>query len=297
MNSIKNLFLIISICSLLACGPEKVETDAGINNLIDDIGNKISLEKIPNKIITLAPNLTEFIYELNLQKNLIGNTLYCSYPEEAKTITKVGDLLSIDMEKIVTLKPDMIFITVEGNTKNNYTKLKGLGFTVFVSNPRDFEGIKKTTRDLAKIFDVENSAESKIDVWQKKIDAVNEKCKGNPPRKAMFLISLNPIILAGKKTFVNGFMQVNNIENITGDMKINYPFFNREDVLKRNPEIIIHTRENINSKNDLLEAYPEWSSLDAIKNNRVYYVDPDLFHRPGPRYAEAVETLYNTINR
>lgn len=297
MNPQLYFILIISICSLLACNPDKVETINHTNTLTDDFGNSIALDSIPQKIITLAPNLTEFIYELDLQKHLIGNTLYCNYPEEAKSITKVGDLLTIDLEKIVTLKPDMIFITVEGNTKDNFSKLRALGYTVFVSNPRDFEGIKKTTRDIAKIFGVEKFAESKIDAWQERIDTVYEKGRSNAPQKAMFLISLNPIILAGKNTFVNGFLQINNIENITGDMEMNYPFFNREDVLERNPGIIIHTRENINSKNDLLDAYPEWSSLDAIRNDRVYYVDPDLFHRPGPRFAEAAETLYNTLNK
>lgn len=297
MNPQLYFILIISICSFLACDPAKVEIINHTDSIIDDLGNSIAIDTIPGKIITLAPNLTEFIYELDLQKYLIGNTLYCSYPEEAGNITKVGDLLTIDLEKIVTLKPDMIFITVEGNTKDNFTRLKELGYTVFVSNPRDFEGIKKTTMDLAKIFGVKKSAETKIDLWQERIDEVYRKSKDGPPKKAMFLISLNPIILAGKNTFVNGFLQVCNIENITGDVEINYPFFNREDILERNPGIIIHTQENINSKKDLLDAYPEWSSLDAVKNDRVYYVDPDLFHRPGPRYAEAAETLFNTLNR
>ena len=295
MNSQFYIFLIITIC-FLTCEPENVETINLTKTLTDDLGNSIAIDTVPGTIITLAPNLTEFIYELDLQKNLIGNTLYCNYPEEARSITKIGDLLTIDLEKIVTLKPDMIFITVEGNTKSNFTKLKGLGYTVFVSNPRNFKGIKKTTMDIAKIFGVEKAAESKIEIWQKRIDLVYEKCKDSPPRKAMFLISLNPIILAAKNTFVNGFLQVNNIQNITGDLEINYPFFNREDVLERNPGLIIHTLENINSMNDLLDAYPEWSSLDAIKNNKVYYVDPDLFHRPGPRFAKAAETLYKTLN-
>jgi iron complex transport system substrate-binding protein len=294
MNPRIYIYLTIFIF-LAACGTEKVETINYSKSVTDDLGIEIDLKNIPSRIISLAPNLTEFIYELGLQDKLIGNTLYCNYPDEAGSITKVGDLLTIDLEKIVTLKPDMIFITVEGNTRDNYNKLKELGYRIFVSNPRDFEGIKKTTRDLANIFGLEKFAGEKIDSWQKRIDEVHRKSQGNPKQNAMFLVSLNPIVLAAKSTFVNEFLRLCNLNNITGDVEINYPFFNREDVLERNPEIIIHTQENLNSKNDLLNSYPEWRSLEALKNDKVYYVDPDLFHRPGPRFTEAAETLYYVI--
>ncbi len=289
------LFTLLIIILLVSCKQDVPENEISNNFITDDLGNKIDLQNTPSRIISLAPNLTEFIYELGLEDKLIGNTLYCNYPDEANDITKVGDLLTIDLEKIVTLKPDIIFITVEGNTKDNYNKLIELGLTVFVSNPRDFRGIRKTTRDIAKIFGRDAAAESKIDMWQKRIDHVSEKCKDKPSAKTMFLVSLNPIMLAAKNTFVNGFLEVCNLENVTGDVEINYPFFNREDILERNPEIIIHTQENILSIEDVIKTYPEWSSLDAVKNERIYYVDPDLFHRPGPRYADAAEMLYSKL--
>jgi iron complex transport system substrate-binding protein len=297
MNLRLHLILIIACFTIAACESKKIETVNHSESVIDDLGNKFKINLAPNRIISLAPNLTEFIYELGLEDKLVGNTLYCNYPEEAKKIEKVGDLLSVDLEKIVALKPDIIFITVEGNTEDNYNKLKELGYNIFVSNPRNFEGIKKTIMDMAKIFGLQKTAAEKISSWQKRIDAVSAKSKNSKPLKAMFLVSLNPIILAGKNTFVNGFLEINNLKNITGDVEINYPFFSREDILERNPDIIIHTQENIKSENDLLEAYSEWSSLDAVKNDKVYYVDPDLFHRPGPRFAEAAETLYNTLNK
>ena len=92
-------------------------------------------KKIPRRIITLAPNLTEMIYDLGLENKLVGNTLYCDYPEAAKKIEKVGNLLTVNFEKIVTLKPDLVLITVEGNTKETYDKFHQLGIKIFVSNP------------------------------------------------------------------------------------------------------------------------------------------------------------------
>ncbi len=122
--------------------------------IVDDLNNKITLNHTPKKVVSLAPSLTEMIYELGLGEKLVGNTIYCDYPEEAKKVTKVGDLLNVDAEKVLMLKPDLVFVTIEGNTQESYKKLKDLGINVFVSNPRNFEGIKKTFRDLANIFNV-----------------------------------------------------------------------------------------------------------------------------------------------
>ena len=97
---------LFAACMVLACEAKQESEPAYSESVTYDLGNSIELDSIPSQIVTLAPNLTEFIFELGIQENLIGNTLNCNYPEEARNITNVGDLLTIDLEKIVTLKPD-----------------------------------------------------------------------------------------------------------------------------------------------------------------------------------------------
>lgn len=264
-------------------------------NVTDDLGVIFQSNNAPQRIISLAPNLTEIIYELNLDSLLIGNTKYCNYPEQAKQIEKVGDLLTVDYEKIIQFKPDLIFITTEGNSKESYEKLQRLGFKVFVSNPRNFDGIKKTVVDISKIFAKENIAQNKIAIWDKRIEIIEAESSNFKLQKGMFLISLKPVMLAGNNTFVNEFLKIVGIKNIAFESQANYPVFSREEILKRNPQIIIHTIFNNNADAEISQNYPEWKKIDAIKNHKIIYVDPDLFFRPGPRYSIAVEKLWNKL--
>ncbi|MFH1195160.1 MAG: cobalamin-binding protein [bacterium] len=262
----------------------------------DDLKNKINFEKIPDRVITLAPNLTEMIFELRQGKKLIGNTKYCNYPPEAKNITKVGDLISVDYEKVVQLKPDLIFITVEGNNKDSYDKLKELGLKVFVSNPRNYEGIKKTIRDMAKIFNVEEVAAKKIKGWDEKVKSVIEKAGSPDSLIVMFIVALQPLMLSGPNTFVNEFIKMCGMKNIAADSPMPYPVYNREEVLLRSPDYILMASDMGFDSKKIVEVYPEWSRLNAVINNKVISVEGDLYFRPGPRFAEALEKLYFTLH-
>jgi len=288
-KSIKILFVLVLI--LLSCSKDEKNFHKE-NSIKDDIGNIIVIEKPPRKIITLAPNLTEMIFDLKLEKYLIGNTLYCNYPEEAKKIDKVGDMQNYDFEKILTLKPDLIFITVEGNTKETYDKFKELRLKIFVSNPRNIAGIKKTYLDIAKIFGVESFAKKRISTWDSITNNIINSSKKYKRKKAMFIVELNPIMLAGKNTFINEYLETCALTNLASDSKLNYPVFSREEILKRNPDYIIVPSNGYFTPKKILELYPEWKNLNAFKNNNVITVNADLFVRPGPRYAEALKELF-----
>lgn len=290
-----SVFLLLIIIS--SCSEQKKSADNKQGYSVkDDLNNQLYFKSIPKKVISLAPNLTEMIYALGVEDKLVGNTLYCSYPEAAKRITKVGDLISIDFEKIVSLKPDLIFITVEGNTKDNYQKLKDMGFKMFISNPRNFEGIKKTFSDMGKIFQASSKAENIIKDWDLRYKQVIQKKNNYPEQKAMFLVSLNPIMLAGKNTFINELMSAAGLNNIASSSPMNYPVFNREEILKYNPDYIILEQRFSNEINDLKKAYPEWKSVSAFKRNDIIFIDSNLYLTPGPRFIDALEDLFSKIH-
>lgn len=292
MKALKLFFIILFI--LCSCNKEEQNNNKIIFK--DDIGKTITLNKSPKRIITLAPNLTEIIFDLKLDKYLVGNTLYCNFPEQANKIEKVGDMINFDFEKIISLKPDLIFITVEGNTKEAYNKFNELGLKVFVSNPRNISGIKKTYLDIAKILGAETLAKINISLRDSLIAKISRAAKNYERKSVMYLVELQPLMLAGKNTFINEYLEICGLENIAKDVDINYPIFNREEILKRNPDIIIIPDDGIITKQKILELYPEWKNLKAINNNKVIFVNRDLFSRPGPRYADAVKELFITLH-
>ena len=263
--------------------------------LVDDLNNKITLNSQPKRIITLAPSLTEMIYELGMGNKLVGNTTYCDYPDEAKKITKVGDLLNVDAEKVLMLKPDLVFVTIEGNTQESYKKLKDLGIKVFVSNPRNYDGIKKTFKDLANIFSVTKKADSIITGWDNRINKLTAFNSSDTNKYIMFIIELKPLIVAGNKTFLNEYIRLAGYKNIVYDSKVNYPILNREEVLKRNPSFIIFSYEDKEIAKKILKLYPEWKKIDAIKNNGVITINPNVYFRPGVRFVDAAEELIKNL--
>lgn len=290
----KHLLFLLTII-LIACKEEPKNVD--IKNFVtDDLHKKIEINEPPERVITLAPNLTELVFELGFGDRIVGNTSYCNYPDSSKKIRNVADLLTVNLEEISMLKPDLIFITTEGNSKSDYSKLVDLGYKVFVSNPRHYNGIKKTMLDMGKIFNKVDYAESIVNNWEERIEIVKSNHDKLVYKSVMFLISTNPIFSVGKKSFVHQILTYAGLENITSDSEISYPMYNREELLVRNPDYILLYETNNNDVNALLDAYPEWHTISAIVNERVFYVNADLYSRPGPRFVDAVEDLYKLIS-
>lgn len=261
----------------------------------DDLGTVHYFLETPNRVISLAPNITEMIYQLNVDDKLVGNTQYCYFPEEAKHVTKVGDMLTFNYEKIIQLKPDLIFMTVEGNQKTAYEKLLDLGFKVFVSNPRNYEGIKKTFNDLGNIFGKQKLSERKIAKWDSTYNYILTESQKLQPQTVMILVELNPIMIAGKNTFINDYIEICNMKNFAEDVLINYPVFSREAVIERDPDIIVYPSSGKEKVSTLIETYPEWKDLTAVRNDKVFFVDRDLYFRPGPRFIEALKEFYSRL--
>lgn len=293
------LIVFISLFNILLltnCKETHQEKIAQKFEIIDDLDSSFYFTSPPQKVITLAPNLTEMIYELGVDSFLIGNTTFCNYPADSKNKTKVGDLLTVDYELIVSSKPDLIFITVEGNSKNTYQKLKEYGFKVFVSNPRNYKGIQKTFRDFGRIFNKNKLAENKIAEWDSTVNRIKLQNEMPDSSTAMFLISIKPIMLASGKTFVNEFLNFCGLKNIAQNSHVNYPLYSREEILKQNPEYIVHSFMQKDIVLDINQAYSEWKNITAIKEKNIISVDPDLFFRPGPRFVVALQYLSDKLN-
>ena len=292
MTHLKRLTMLI----LLGINLISLVAQENTRSLTDALNRKISFEKTPTRVITLAPSLTEFIYLLNCDDKLIGNTLYCNYPAEANEITKIGDMITFDFEKILSLNPDLLLITVEGNTKEAYEKLESFGLKTFVLNPRNINDIKKSLVLLSGIFSKEVLADSIIKNWDKEVEEVKKHNELNKSRSAMVIIDISPLMLAGKNTFINEYLEICNLDNITEASPSNYPVFSREEIIKRNPDVIIYPGNGTEDVGFLLSYYPEWNELKAIKNKKVIFVDRDTFSRPGPRFIKALEELSEKIN-
>lgn len=293
----KYIFLIFCFLIVLA----SCDSDSSFNKdefIKDDAGNIFSKDSIPKRIISLAPNITETIFELKADNMLVGVTDYCDYPPDAKKKDKVGSLLDPNIEKITSLNPDLIFMTTEGNSKYTYLSLKSNGFTVYVANPNDVNGICRMIQNIGVIL-------GKKDIGRQISEKINDTRKyysiqkdSNKSLSCFMIVSLNPLITINKFTYISELLQLSGFKNIYSDEFIEYPNVNYEDVLNKNPDYIFFLCDT--TKSDfIIETYSEiknrLSVVNACKNNKIYGVDENIISRPGPRVMDGVKTLHSKV--
>ncbi len=285
-NSLRLTFLIFCVAAQLFAQIK----------VYDDLGREIEFESPPKRIISLAPSITETLFFLGVGDKVVGVTRYCDFPPEAKSKTVIGGVIDPNYELIVSLKPELIIMTVEGNTREIFDKLSNLGFKIFVTNPRNFEGIFKTIVDIGKLCGVESRANFLVDSLREELEKVRRvNSKGTKP-KIFVILSLNPLMTAGRNTFINEIVKSAGGINVGENLKQNYPIFSREEVLKVNPDIIILTDQNV-GKDELLKLFPEWRYIRAVKEDKIFKIDPDILLRPSPRVVLAVKVIAQLINK
>jgi iron complex transport system substrate-binding protein len=288
-------FLLFGIGYFLECHGKSPDIKPAYLKITDDLNRKIEFQCIPKRIISLAPSITETLFALDSGKSLIAVTDYCDYPQEAKTKMSIGGMVTPNFEKIAELNPDLIIISVEGNNQADFNKLQNLGYKMFVTNPKNIQGVLKSISEIGKIIDADSSADVLTRSMRRRLDKVTASNSGSKQNKILTIISLQPLICAGNNTFINELIKIVGGINIAAKAPIPYPILSREEVLKQSPDIIIAMDDVVKDVNEMLHFFPEWKNLKAFKEKKVFIVDGDLLSRPGPRIIDGLEILDNIV--
>jgi iron complex transport system substrate-binding protein len=291
-------FTIILAAALLwsSCAREEKKQTPGSISRKDDVGHTVVLQHTPQRIISLAPSITETLFALGLDSSIVGVTDYCDYPAPAKQKAKVGGIMNPDVERIVALRPDLVLMSGSGNMKSDYDKLTSSGITVFVSYPHTIEDIFKSISDAGVLTSATSRADSLLRVLRLRKNELVSQAAARQKRTVLMLLSLNPIVAIGPGTFLDEMIALANGENIAHTATTTYPLLSREEILRRQPDVIIATNDIIRSTGDILSMYPEWKTLSAIRNKRVCIVDASIVSRPGPRIVDGLEAVIKAIH-
>ncbi len=223
-------------------------------------------------------------------------TDYCDVPPPAKLKAKVGGIMNPDIERIVALRPDLVLMSGSGNMKSDYDKLTSSGITVFVSYPHTLEEIFKSIGDAGVLTSTTSRADSLLRELRLRKNELVSQAAANQKRTVLMLLSLNPIVAIGAGTFLDEMITLANGENIAHSSTTAYPLLSREEILRRQPDVIIATNDIVRSTADILSSYPEWKTLPAIRNRRVSIVDASVVSRPGPRIVDGLEAVVTAIH-
>lgn len=265
--------------------------------LTDDLGRPVALPETPRRIVSLAPSITETLFAIGAGGQIAGVTDYCNYPEEAARKPRVGGIINPSIETIVGLRSDLIILSMVGNVREDFGKLTEFGSPVFVTNPGTLEGIYKSVTDLGRLTGHQQRAEEVIHSMRSTGRSIAAMMRPQIQPRAMVIVSIQPLIVAGKDTYINELLERAGATNIVDSSPASYPTYSREAVVKENPDVIIVTSDLIADTDALLALFPEWRIVKAAQSRRIHRIDADLVSRPGPRAAEALLALHRLIHQ
>lgn len=298
LNSI--IAIILSFALIFTFSSCSLKTDNKTSySITDSKGKEISFEKVPERVISILPAATEIIYALNQDNKLIAVSELCNYPEDTANKTKLGTGMNINIESIVGLNPDVVFVGKMDLVEDQYNQMEQAGIKVVTTHAESIEDTYNIIEIIGSVLKVEDTAGKIINDMKKEFDEIKKQVEGKESKKVYFEISplMYNLWTCGQDTFQHELLTLVGAQNIFDDIK-GWKEISQEQVLSRNPDIIITTSgPEIGIEDPIKEIMSRdgWTSISAVKNNRVYTVNPDTTQRPTPRLVDAAKELVNII--
>lgn len=248
------------------------------------------------RIVSLAPSVTESLYELGMDKELIANTTYCRDIDDKQKKEKIGTVTDPNIEKIISLKPDLIISTKEGNNKNSIEKLIRLKLPVYVMGTvESFDDICNNFLNLAEFVGKKEFGTKIVNDIKNEVNEISKNKKINEEVKVFWEVGANPIFTVGKKSYVNDFNKFIGGKNVFEYIDMRYPNVNIESILEKNPEVIILVDMGDVGKEEV-KRWKKYKSLSAVKNNKIFMLDAKEIFTPTPRtFLNGIKNLRSKI--
>ena len=256
--------------------------------------DKISSQR--ERYVITSPEIAELIYLINAQNNVVGVTIECDYPSVYKSLPKVGNFGKVDVEKILNLKPDIVFTTKLEQDELNHT-LSKLNIRTISLYPKTVDEVLNSIVKLGEITGNKKRATFVVDSLKSELETIKTQNKKIIKKKRVYIeIYNNPLMSVSDESFVGNLIKYAGGENIFKTLPRDYSMVKQEDIIKKNPQVIIsllpgETKERIASRKG-------WQNIDAVKNGRIYTVkdiDPDVVLRAGSRIIIGIKSLQKLI--
>jgi len=279
--------IVLGFLASMACGA----------TFVDDLGRRVAIDEHPQRIISLAPNITETLFALGLDSRIVGVSLFSNYPKGASRKPRVGNFINPSLERIVALSPDLVIATANGTRKETVLQLERMGIVTYVIAPREFEDIFMMIRDLGGITGREQEALALTEDLRRRVDRVKARTKDREMPRVFLQIGINPLVSVGKDTIHNRLITLAGGINIFGDVDIAYPRVSIERVIAKGPDIIIMTdmRRGGGFAREQ-DKWRQWTDIPAVRNGRIYVIDSDVADRFSPRIVDGLEALAGIIH-
>ena len=275
------LFLALGIAALPAMAAISVR---------DDQGNTVTLRQPAQRIITLAPHVTEMVFAAGAGDKIVGTVSFSDYPPAARAIPLVGDNRQPDIERIIALKPDLLVVWMHNTFARQLEPLRKLGIPMFYSEPNRLDDLPDTLIRLGQLLGTEQKAQQSAATLRHRLASLAAQYQQRPTVRVFYQVWDKPLYTLNGRHIVSDAIRLCGGENVFAKLPLTAPSVTVEAVLLENPEVVIAGESRMQSKSglDLWKKYP---MLSATRNDNLFAIDGDLLNRSGPRIVDGAAAL------
>lgn len=290
----KNLLLLVfGLVLVSSCGPSGSRPVGQTRVLTDDLGRKVGVPVRVDRVVSLAPNITEIVFKIGAGEKLVGVTTFCDFPEEANKIERVGDTLKPNIEKIVALRPQIVFVSTASQLESFTGVLERQGIAVYVTSPESVEGVFESMTAIGDVLGRREEAEKVVAALKarvRKVREIAERTTFEAPQTVF--VQIDPTLYTvGKGSYITDLIRIAGGRSVTADVETAYPKVSREAAKAYDPRVII-----LSDSPDNREPNEVFAGSQAVRNERVARIDADVLSRPGPRIVDALELIFEAIH-
>lgn len=264
--------------------------------ITDDAGRAVTLVRSPQRIVSLAPSNTELLFALGLDQRVVGVDKYSNYPPAAASKPQISDYSSTNLEQVLAVEPDLILAA--GITRPDViTAFESRGLAVVVFNPANVDGVLGNLSLLGQMTGTNAAAAKVRSDLETRLAALSARLGATTTKPRVFFeLDATQFFTVGPKSFIDDLITRAGGANIAADAATAYPKLSAEEIIAKDPEVIILSDEGPNVTIASVSARPGWAGISAVKNGRVLAINPDITNRPGPRIVDALEQLARAIH-
>ena len=278
-----------------SCFDRQKTSTAATREVTDEAGRRVRLATHIDRIVSLAPNLTEIVYAVGAGDRLVGDTEYCDYPAPARNVAKVGDTIHPSIERIIALKPQIVLVSTASQLEAFTKQLDEQKIAVYVTNPGSLEEVFRSIATLGDLFGTHEQAATLVADLRRRTDAVEATIKGTKPVAVFYQLSGEPLYTIGRESFLTDLVRRAGGVSVTAEVAGAFPRYSDEAALAARPDaIILPSGDAMGAANSTVAS--SLRNSPAALNNRVYKISDDHLSRPGPRLVDGLEEMARALH-
>jgi iron complex transport system substrate-binding protein len=275
------LVLLLAACALPA------RADIAVR---DDSGAQVRLKQPARRIVSLAPHITEILFDAGAGDRVVGTVDYSDYPQAASQIARVGSYTELDLETILALKPDLVIAWQSGNPLSQLEPLKQLGIALFLSEPDRVEDVAASLEQFGELAGTSDVARPAAAAFRARLADLRQRYSGRAPVRTFYQMWSEPLLTVGGGQIIGSAIRLCGGVNIFEQLSAMAPEVSLEAVLAADPEVIVASGMDT-ARPEWLDNWRRWPRLTAAARDNLFFIPPDLIQRHTPRLLDGAERL------